>query len=93
MPEYLRLAELTGNDIWRERARALWYNGMQLISDGTLVINGRVRPAGTQDESVRHTRWARPDHRCFVPSEWLTNWQGSFREDALDRIGDPKALR
>lgn len=93
VPEYLRLAEMTGNDIWRQRARALWYNGIQLLSDGTLVINNRVRPAGSQDESVRHTRWARPDHRCFVTSEWLTNWQGTYREVALDMLDDWDVLR
>ena len=30
IPEYLKLAELTGNDIWRQRARAIWYNGTQM---------------------------------------------------------------
>lgn len=93
VPEYLELAELTGKAIWRSRARALWYNGIQLISDGTLVVNGRVRPAGSQDESVRHTRWGRPDKRIFVPSEWLVNWTGSFREVALDRLENWDALR
>ena len=93
VPEYLRLAELTGNPMWAQRARALWYNGTQLISDGTLVIKGRVRPAGSQDESCRHTRWARPDHRCFVLSHWLSNWQGTFREVALDRLENWDILR
>ena len=93
VPEYLELAKLTGKQVWRSRARALWYNGIQLISDGTLVINGRVRPAGSQDESVRHTRWGRPDKRIFVPSEWLVNWTGSFRQVALDRLTDWDDLR
>ena len=93
VPEYLELARLTGKDSWRSRARALWYNGTQLISDGTLVINGRVRPAGSQDESVRHTRWGRPDQRIFVSSEWLVNWPGSFRQVALDRIDNLDELR
>ncbi len=93
MPEYIELAELTGNAVWRDRARALWYNGIQLISDGTLVINNRVRPAGSQDESVRHTRWGRPDKRIFVPSEWLPSWPGTFREVALDMVPDRTVLR
>lgn len=93
VPEYLELAKLTGNDVWRSRARALWYNGMMHISDGTLVINGRVRPAGSQDESARHTRWSRPDKRIFVSSEWLTCWQGTFRQVALDMLEDWDALR
>lgn len=93
VPEYLNLAELTGNDIWRQRARALWYNGIQLLSDGTLVVKGRVRPAGGQDESARHTRWARPDYRCFVLSEWLCAWQGTFRHLAQEMLKDWSVLR
>lgn len=93
VPEYLELATITGKDMWRRRARALWYNGIQLISDGTRVINGRVRPAGSQDESVRHTRWGRPDKRFFVPSEWLVNWSGSFRQVALDKLESWDDLR
>ena len=93
VPEYLELAQLTGKDIWLKRARALWYNGIQLISDGTLVIHNRVRPAGSQDESVRHTRWGRPDKRIFVSSEWLVNWPGTFRQVALDRIESWDVLR
>lgn len=93
VPEYLELAKLTGRDIWKERGRALWYNGIQLLSDGTLVINGRVRPVGSQDESVRHTRWGRPDKRYFVSSEWLVNWAGTFRQASLRQMDNWDAIR
>ena len=93
MPEFIELAELTGKEMWRSRARALWYAGTQLISDGTLTVKGRVRPAGSQDESVRHTRWGRPDRKYFTTSEWLTHWQTSFREVALDRLPSWDDLR
>ncbi len=93
VPEYLELAELTGKDMWRQRARALWYSGTELLSDGTMVVKGRVRPAGGQDESIRHTRWGRPDGKYFTTSEWLTNWQGSFRQVTLDRLSDWSKLR
>ena len=46
---FLRLSELTGAVQWRERALALWCNATQCVSDGTLVINGRIRPAGSQE--------------------------------------------
>ena len=91
--DYLKLAKLTGNKVWEERARALWYNGTQLISDGTMVVKGRVRPAGCQDESIRHTRWGRPDHRYFVVSEWCTGWQGTFRHLILETLDDWNILR
>ena len=93
VPEYVKLAELTGKNIWKERARALWYSGTQLISDGTLVVKGRVRPAGCQDESIRHTRWGRPDNRYFITSEWCTGWQGTFRHLILETLDDWNILR
>ena len=93
VPEYVKLAELTGKNIWKERARALWYSGTQLISDGTLVVKGRVRPAGCQDESIRHTRWGRPDNRYFITSEWCTGWQGTFRHLILETLDDWDILR
>ena len=93
VPEYLKLAELTGNEMWRQRARALWYNGIQMISDGTTVVSGRVRPAGAQDESFRHTRWVRTDGKIFVASEWFTVWQGTFRHLALEVLDDWSILR
>lgn len=93
IPEYLKLAELTGNEIWAQRARALWYNGIQLLSDGTLVINGHVRPAGSQDESIRNTRWGRPDGNLFVPCDWCTVWQGTFRHLVLEELTDWDILR
>lgn len=88
IPEYLKLAELTGNDIWRQRARAIWYNGIQMLSDGTLTVRGRVRPAGSQDESFRHTRWCRTDNVIFTPCEWCTVWQGTFRHAVLQELTD-----
>lgn len=93
IPEYLKLAELTGNDIWRQRARAIWYNGTQMLSDGTLTVRGRVRPAGAQDESFRHTRWCRTDNVIFTPCEWCTVWQGTFRHAVLQELSDWTVLR
>ena len=93
IPEYVKLAELTGDIKWEQRARALWYNGTQLLSDGTRVIRGKVRPAGAQDESFRHTRWGRTDLRFFIPSEWCTGWQGTFRHLVLKELKNWDILR
>lgn len=80
---FLELADATGNEQWRERAQALWVGASQLVSDGSLTIRGRVRPAGSQDEAVFHTRWGRPVVTEFKPCEWLPAWPTAFRLEVL----------
>ena len=77
------LYENTGNIQWRERAQTLWYGANQCISDGTFVVNGRMRPAGGQDEAVFHTRWGRAFVPPFMPSQWLPAWPCAFRLENL----------
>ena len=79
----LDLARYTGNDQWRQRTLAIWCSTSQLVSDGTLCIAGRVRPAGSQDEAVFHTRWARPTLGPFQPTQWLVAWPSAFRMEIL----------
>ena len=85
---FKRLHELTGNIQWRERALALWCNANQCVSDGTLVVNGRLRPAGGQDEAIFHTRWGRSWVPPFSPSQWLPAWPCAFRLECLRWCGD-----
>lgn len=80
---FLRLAEVTGNVQWREKAIALWCNANQCISDGTMFVNGRLRPAGSQDEAIFHTRWGRHGVPPFSPSQWLPAWVCYFRLEDL----------
>ena len=85
---YLELAEATKNPQWKERAMAIWCSTTQLVSDGTLCIAGRVRPAGSQDEAVFHTRWGRKTLKPFQPSQWLVAWPCAFRMEILRRLDD-----
>jgi len=80
---FAKLSKLTHNQQWLERAKAFWCNACQCISDGTLVINGRLRPAGSQDEAIFHTRWSRHAVPPFMPSQWLPAWPVAFRLDNL----------
>ena len=80
---FLKLYEITGYKQWRERAIALWCNASQGISDGTLCINRRIRPAGAQDEAVFHTRWGRHTSGPFGVSQWLPAWPCAFRLETL----------
>ena len=87
--EWLRLAELTGNDAWREKALAIWTNGCQLISDGSLEINGRVRPVGGQNEAFFNCRWGfggLPGKSRI--NDWLVAWPGAFRLETLRKLSD-----
>ncbi len=85
---FLQLAEYTGNSQWKERALAFWCSTTQLVSDGTLCIAGRVRPAGSQDEAVFHTRWGRKTLAPFQPSQWLVAWPCAFRMEILRTLAD-----
>ena len=80
---FKKLYDLTGNIQWYERAQALWYGANECISDGTLVVNGRLRPAGGQDEAIFHTRWGRAFVPPFMPSQWLPAWPCAFRLENL----------
>ena len=85
---FLKLYEITGNIQWRERSLAFWCNATQCVSDGTLVINGRIRPTGSQDEAVFHTRWRRQSGAPFMPSQWLPAWPCAYRMENLRRHED-----
>ena len=82
--EWFRLAELTGKDIWRQRAKAVWANGTFGISDGNLVVNEAKRPVGSQDEGFFHTYWGAPNN----VSSWLVAWPTAFRLEILRHLRD-----
>jgi len=79
MPYLQELANLTGNELWRQRAEAIWNNATIGISDGTLEVMGLRRPRGSQDEGFMHTRWGSP----FNVSQWLVAWPTAFRLEVL----------
>ena len=85
---FLKLYEYTGFVQWREKAILFWCNACQCISDGALVVNGRIRPAGAQDEAVFHTRWGRYGVPAFSPSQWLPAWPCAFRLENLRWLKD-----
>jgi hypothetical protein len=85
---FLELAKLTGNEQWHKRGVTLWKAASQLVSDGTLCIMGRVRPAGSQDEAAFHTRWSRKSLKPYNPSQWLVAWPVAFRMEVLRNCGE-----
>jgi len=77
--DWIKLARLTGKAMWRERAVAAWANASIGISNGDLVVMGKKRPYGSQDEGYLHTRWLQP----FAVSQWLVAWPAAFRLEIL----------
>jgi hypothetical protein len=77
MNEHLELARLTGNDIWRQRAKALWDNGTIVIADGRGSFLSDLGvgpdPFGTQNEGYLQTNfgWHLPPpvfSSIFIPA-------------------------
>lgn len=88
--DWLDLAEKTKHPIWREKALAIWFNGNQLISDGTLEIRGKTRPAGAQNEGYLHAHWGGEPGTI---NDWLVAWPGALRLETLRRLQDWNKLR
>lgn len=80
--DLLLLSELLQKDIWTERAMAVWANGLNGVSDGTLEIASVKRPAGGQDEGFYHTRWKEQND----VSNWLVAWPTAFRLETLRKL-------
>ncbi len=77
---WLRLYEITGKDIWLRRARATWGHTTTGISDGTLILNGKLLPAGSQYEGFIHSKGRRGySSRLGYGTEWLCAWCTAFR--------------
>ena len=93
VPEWMELSELTGDSQWKEKALAIWRCGNQLVSDGTLAVNGHVRPAGSQNEAYFECSWGfssgDKSHRI---NNWLVAWPGAFRLETIRRLEGENAL-
>ena len=93
--EWMELAQLTNDRQWQEKALAVWRNGCQLISDGTLNIHGMLRPAGSQNEAYMECNWnfihAGGEKQRI--NQWLVAWPGAFRLETLRRLPDWKVLK
>ncbi|MDR2147585.1 MAG: hypothetical protein LBE91_14125 [Tannerella sp.] len=92
--EWFELSQLTNDPQWKEKALAIWRNGCQLVSDGTLEINGLHRPAGSQNEAFYESNWAYISQRGEKEriNQWLVAWPGAFRLETLRHLQDWSVL-
>ena len=91
VPEWVELSELTGDRQWLEKARAIWLAGNQLLSDGTLRVNGLLRPAGSQNEAYFECGWGLGPAGAYNReggriNDWLVAWPGAFRLETLRHL-------
>ena len=95
VPDWLKLAEYSGNSIWKEKALAVWANGSQCIADGKKEFHGIVRPAGSQTEAYMQTHWTVQSLVFGQPGyfgDFLIAWPGAMRLEILRSIEDWKTL-
>jgi hypothetical protein len=76
---WLELAEMTGNPIWRQRARAIWAQSLWGVSDGKTPLRGITWPAGAQNEAAFHTWFGTRNDL----SDWFVAWPTAFRLETL----------
>lgn len=90
IPDYMRLAAFTGDERWRQRARALWCNCILCITPpGGMTLHGHKRPAGLQSEAFFQTRWTRYRKSCEERghlNDMFVGWPAAFRLTTIDRI-------
>jgi len=90
---WLRLWKATGNEVWKQRALAAWGHTTIGVSDGTLKLNGKVLPAGGQNEGYSHSRGRFSESgRQGHGNEWLCAWCTAFRLWTLQQWADWKDL-
>lgn len=88
LKSWIRLGHILGDQRWIKRARMVFHASQQLISDGSLVIHGMKRPAGSESEAYHQCSWGLDDNKGFKHyiSDWLVVWPITFR--LLNLTGD-----
>lgn len=99
--DLVKLANFTGEKIWKQRAIAIWNNSTIGISDGSLVIlELPPMPVGAQSETYFQTNWGTIVQNRYKPntinelnpfgylSNWFVIWPTAYRLEALHQLKD-----
>ncbi len=90
IPEYMRLARITGDERWNKRARMLWTNCILCITPkGGRYFHEHFRPEGLQSEAFFQARWTRYSHSCENRgslNDMYACWPAAYRLDTIYRI-------
>ena len=93
VPDFVKLAELTGDAKWRKRAKMMWNNATLCITtepEGR-VIDGHHRPFGCQSEAFFGCRWTKPSYKpdCECRghlNDMFVGWVSAYRLSAIERM-------
>lgn len=81
--EFLWLARVDNEPMWRDVAELIWRNGTQAIADENhRVWNGLERPIGSKGEALFISQWSKYHTKKFKRgsiNNHLTAWQGVYR--------------
>lgn len=87
IPEFMALARIDGNPLWREVAGLVWRNGTQGFADETRRIwHTLERPVGSKQEAWFPTRWSKyrtGERKRGHINDHITAWGGTYRLASL----------
>lgn len=87
VPYFWELAKITGDDTFKRYGDMMFNAILQFIGDGELVIHGKKRPIGSQNEAVFHCHWGfKNENPRGALNDWLVAWPAAFRLSVLSEL-------
>ena len=90
--EYLWLAKIDNEPLWREVAELIWRNGTQGFAyEGRTIWHGLERPIGGKNEAIFPSRWSKyasVGRKRGSVNDHLTAWGGVYRTASLYELSD-----
>jgi hypothetical protein len=90
--EFLWLARIDNEPLWRDVAELIWRNGTQAIADeDNLIWHGLERPVGSKNEALFPSQWNKYHTKEFkrgAINDHLTAWQGIYRTASIIDMTD-----
>ena len=90
--EFLWLARIDNEPLWRDVAELIWRNGTQAIADeNNLIWHGLERPVGSKNEALFPSQWNKYHTKEFkrgAINDHLTAWQGIYRTASIIDMTD-----
>ncbi len=85
--EYMWLAKVDNEPLWREVAELIWRNGTQGFAyEGRTLWHGLERPIGAKNEAIFPSRWSKyasVGRKRGSVNDHLTAWGGIYRTASL----------